>query len=74
MISGNESNKGLMLNQIINNNIDINATDSNGWTALHHVVSQGNYEACQILIRNNADYFKPTNKKYLPIHLAAIHN
>lgn len=32
-----------------------NATDNNGYTALHYASRNGHYEACQILLKAGAD-------------------
>ena len=63
-----------MLNSVIKNNADIDNEDSNGWTVLHHSCYNGDYKSTQLLIKNKANVYKMTNKKYLAIHLATMND
>ena len=61
-VNNNEnSNNNEMINKnniIIDTNKDINISDINGWTALHHASSKGDYQHCEALLKNNADILK----------------
>ena len=63
-----------ILREILKFKADINITDANGWTPLHKACELGNIEIVQFLLRNGADIFKFSNKKYYPIHIAALNN
>ena len=52
----------------------MNLYDSNGWTALHHACETGDKTIVKILLENEADLFKFSNKGYFPIHIAALNN
>ena len=52
----------------------MNVHDSNGWTPLHHACETGDKNIVKILLDNNVDLFKFSNKGYFPIHIAALNN
>ena len=53
---------------------DIDSTDSDGWTALHHSCKSGNMEHFGILIKKEANINIFSNHGYYPIHVAALYN
>lgn len=63
------------LNYVIKCNADIDISDSNGWTGLHHAAKNGDLEVCKELCENRynkANVNKFSNKGYYPIHIAAM--
>ncbi len=59
---------------IIKCDADVNLYDSNGWTPLHHACETGDKTIVKILLDNQADLFKFSNKGYYPTHIAALNN
>ncbi|MFH1283279.1 MAG: ankyrin repeat domain-containing protein [bacterium] len=59
-----------IVNVLLDNNAEINLTDSNGMTALHWASSEGNFEIVKTLLDHNADSNKLTNNGLKPIDLA----
>jgi hypothetical protein len=50
--------------------VDINAQDSDGWTALHHLVSgSAAFEYSRLLIVNGCDVTKSDKEKVTPLHI-----
>lgn len=64
----------LFLNVILKCGADINSTDSDGWTSLHHSCKSGIVEHVLVLLKNLANFNIFSNHGYYPIHIAALHN
>ncbi|EGR33877.1 hypothetical protein IMG5_033560 [Ichthyophthirius multifiliis] len=63
-----------ILKNVVKCDADINITDSNGWTSLHHASKNGDLATVQYLISEKSDINKFSNKGYQPIHIAAMYN
>ena len=48
----------------------LNSTDIDGWTALHHAVSEGHGDAALFLLNKGAEWDKKNNDDLLPLDLA----
>lgn len=68
------SHSNNMLNQVLEMEADVNVTDTNGWTPLHHAAQYGELEAITSLIKRGASVHIFSNKGYFPIHVAALNN
>jgi ankyrin repeat protein len=55
----------------IDGNLDLEAVDAKGWTALHHASKQGSNEILDILCQKGANPSATTNKNKTGLHLAA---
>lgn len=53
---------------------EIDSTDSDGWTALHHAVQKGDSDSVCFLLENGANIHVFSNKGHFPIHIAALNN
>lgn len=55
------------------NEVDINAVDINGFTALHHACSEGNAELVSVLLtRENIDVNARDNDRHTPLRIASM--
>ena len=59
---------------LLDNEADVNMTDYNGWTALHHAAHKGDLEASVELIQNGANVNAYSTSMKTPMHLAAYYN
>ena len=59
-----------MIELMINQNCDANATDENGWNALHFASYHGHYQIIERLIANNVSTIATTSKKETPLLFA----
>jgi ankyrin repeat protein len=64
----------LFLNVILKCGADINSTDSDGWTSLHHSCKSGVVEHVLVLLKNNANFNVFSNHGFYPMHVAALHD
>lgn len=69
-----ENDKTATLEAIFGSNADINITDSNGWTALHHAAYNGDYRSVESLLKQGAKINAFSNQFKTPLHLAASQN
>lgn len=56
---------------LMEKDLDINATDQQGMTALHAAISRGNKEICDVLLKNEANVTMTTANGQTCLHLAA---
>ena len=64
----------IFLKTVVKCGADIDATDSDGWTALHYACQFGNPDPVNTLLNNGANINIFSNKGYYPIHVAAMEN
>lgn len=64
----------LFLKTVMKCGADIDATDSDGWTALHYACKAGNPEPVVTLLKNGASVDIFSNHGHYPLHVAAISN
>lgn len=70
-----ENEKQKTLASIINDcNADVNQIDANGWSALHHASSTGDYDSAVSLLEAGAKVNAYSNQIRVPLHLAANNN
>ncbi|MGK7396491.1 MAG: ankyrin repeat domain-containing protein [Candidatus Cyclobacteriaceae bacterium M3_2C_046] len=50
---------------------NIQAMNYNGWTALHHAILGGSYEAAELLLQAGADVNTPAQDGWTPFHMAS---
>lgn len=58
-----------MITYLINNGVNINCQDNEGWTPLHAVCSYGFFDVAKILVEKGADLSIPNYDNELPIDL-----
>lgn len=51
---------------------DLNFSDQNGWTCLHHSVKEANIKIVKILLEFNVNINCRSNKKQTPLHISII--
>ena len=56
---------------VLENDVEVNAKDKFGRTALHHAVIDKNFEICKILVAHKADVSVPDHAFFTPLHFAA---
>jgi ankyrin repeat protein len=63
------------LEKYLQENIDVNATDEWGWTALHDAAIQGHAEIVSVLLEAGAElHVQDSEEHYTPLHDAARMN
>lgn len=62
------------LKTVIKCGAEIDSTDSDGWTPLHHACKLGVPEPVMTLLNNQANLNIFSNKGYYPLHVAAMEN
>ncbi len=60
-----------VLKEFLNVDADIEATDANGWTALHHATANGHFETVKLLHSYQANFTAITKKGENCVHLAS---
>lgn len=65
-------NKKELVDFLISNGVDVNATNEAGETPLVIAVSNGNYEATELLLKAKGIKVNQTTKGFTPLHLAVI--
>jgi ankyrin repeat protein len=55
-------------------NLNINARDTKGWTALHHAADSGCCETVEFLLQRGADVNARTDEGSTPLSLAIVNN
>lgn len=65
-------NKKDLVDFLISNGVDVNATNEVGETPLIVAVSNGNYEATELLMKAKGIKVNQTTKGFTPLHLAVI--
>jgi len=59
-----------MIRLFLEDKSPVNATDREGWTALHHAIAEGHGDAALELLKAGADVSKKTNEGELALQLA----
>ncbi|KAI0172360.1 hypothetical protein GGR52DRAFT_466213 [Hypoxylon sp. FL1284] len=59
-----------MVNLLLKNQSPLNATDSAGYTALHHAVAEGHGDTAVALLKAGADFHKRDSDGCLALDLA----
>ena len=62
------------LRAMLSRGMDVDATDANGWTALHHAASLNRVEVVAMLIDAGANVNAHDCDGWTPLHVAAWHN
>ena len=62
------------IQELLNDGANINATDDNGWSALHHVSLRGKPDCVKLLLDRGANIDTPSTKKgTTALHLASFY-
>ena len=69
-----KSKQTKMLDTVFKQEPDVNVTDSNGWTPLHHACQYGDLESVRSLLDRGGNIHAFSNKGYYPLHIAAMNN
>ena len=69
---GDKENFLITIEQLINDNINLNYIDENGFSALHYAVDEGNLKICEILIQTKIIdiNIKSINDNKTPLHIS----
>ena len=51
-----------ILRSVVKCNADVNITDSNGWTSLHHACKNGDLSTVEYLVEEKANIFTSSSK------------
>ena len=60
--------------ELIDKGVDVNVTDTDGWTPIHYATLKGLTKIIQILVEKGADPNKRTREGWTPLHLAVVYD
>ncbi len=73
LIAAAEENNCVAISQLLATGVTVNATDNEGYTALHRAVEKGNYEATDVLLAAQANPDVCTQKRgFTPLYIAFL--
>ena len=57
--------------ELTHEEVDLNGTDPDGWTAIHFAAKSGSFKVIQLLVQEGASMASTTNKKATCLHISA---